>query len=160
MVEQRVQIAREVIGNTPYITIATASKDGMPWNTPVFSAFDAQYNFFWASDRNAQHSKNIEENRNVFLAIYDSTRPPGTNRGRGISIQAKVFILTEEKDIEEALHILSKRQGEEPREGRAHEFLGNYPRRIYKAVPEKVWVNEHGDVDGNFIDIRVEIELF
>ena len=40
-----------------------------------------------------------------------------------------------------------------------NEFLENYPRRVYKAVPEKFWINGDGKVKGNYIDIRVEIDL-
>ena len=35
----------------------------------------------------------------------------------------------------------------------------NAPIRLYKAVPEKIWVNRESEVDGNYIDIRVEIDL-
>lgn len=40
------QRAREIIQNTIYITIATVCEDGSPWNTPVYAAFDDQFNFF------------------------------------------------------------------------------------------------------------------
>jgi len=33
------------------------------------------------------------------------------------------------------------------------------PRRVYKAVLEKVWINGEGDVNGEYIDTRVEIIL-
>jgi len=35
--------------------------------------------------------------------------------------------------------------------------LGEFPRRIFKFVPEKVWVNSEGDVNGNFVDTRIDI---
>jgi hypothetical protein len=36
------------------------------------------------------------------------------------------------------------------------EYLGDKPRRIYKVVPQKIWLNDDGDVNGNFIDTRKE----
>lgn len=147
---------KQILQKILYITIATSTKDGMPWNSPVYSAYDENYNFYWASDQNGQHSKNIKENPNVFLVIYDSTAPEGT--GEGVYVQAKAYELTDEKEILHALSILDKRVGK-TKERHAEEFLGNYPRRVYKAVPEKFWMNSDGEVNGNFIDIRVEVDL-
>ncbi len=147
--------AREIISKILYITIATSTKDGRPWNSPVYSAFDDNYNFYWASDQNSQHSKNIKENNLVFIVIYDSTVPEGT--GEGVYIQAKAYELTDEKEIEYALKYLYGRKNEKPR--KFSEFLRKFPRRIYKAVPEKIWVNTEGDIDGNYVDKREEIKL-
>lgn len=148
--------AKEIISKILYITVATATKDGIPWNSPLYSAFDEDYNFYWVSDQNGQHSKNIEENDKVFLAIYDSTVPEGT--GEGVYIQAKAHKLTDEDDIQKALGHLYRRIGKDPHKREASEFLGNYPQRIYKAVLEKVWINDDGKVNGNYIDIRREIK--
>ncbi|MBA3723263.1 MAG: pyridoxamine 5'-phosphate oxidase family protein [Candidatus Levybacteria bacterium] len=149
--------AREIIEQILYITIATASKDGKPWNAPVYSASDKEYNFYWASDQNGQHSQNIADNGHVFLVIYDSTVPEGT--GEGVYIKAKAYALTEKTEIAEALGYLYRRKNQDPKKREVKEFLGSYPRRIYKAVPEKVWMNSGGEKNGNFIDIRVEIDL-
>jgi len=148
--------AKRIIEKILYITIATSTKDGKPWNSPVYSAFDQKYNFYWASWRENQHSKNIKENNNIFLAIYDSTVPEGT--GEGVYIQAKAYVLTDENEILNALEILDKRVGK-TKERNASEFLGEYPRRVYKAVPEKVWMNDVGEINGNYIDKRIEIKL-
>lgn len=128
----------------------------MPWNSPVYSAFDQNYNFYWASDQNGQHSKNIKENPDVFLVIYDSTAAEGT--GEGVYVKAKAYELTDEEEILHALEVLDKRVGK-TKERDAKAFLEDYPRRVYKAVPEKFWMNSDGDVNGNYIDIRVEVEL-
>ena len=52
---------------------------------------------------------------------------------------------------------MRKKQDSEKR--KPNEFLKDYPRRVYKAVPEKVWINSDGEVNGNFIDIRLEVDL-
>ncbi len=151
----RAQKAKEIISNILYVTIATASKTGEPWNTPVYSSFDENYNFFWASWVGAQHSKNIRENPAVFLVIYDSTVPEG--KGEGVYIKAKAQELTDIREIEAAAERHYARKNKTPR--KAEEFLGDYPRRMYKAVPEQAWVNLDADVKGNHIDTRKEITL-
>jgi general stress protein 26 len=67
--------AKEIISKILYITIATVTPEGKPWNSPVYSAFDEDYNFYWNSWKENQHSKNIERNNDIFIVIYDSTLP-------------------------------------------------------------------------------------
>lgn len=147
--------AKKIIEKILYITIATVSKDGQPWNSPVYSAFDEGYTFYWASWKESQHSKNIAENNRVFLVIYDSTVSEGA--GEGVYILAKAYELKDTREITHALSKLYGRVGKKPR--KFNEFLEKHPRRVYKAVPEKVWVNADGEVNGNYIDIRKEISL-
>lgn len=150
--------AKKVISRILYITIASVSKDGIPWNSPVYSAFDENYNFFWASDQNGQHSKNIADNSNIFIVIYDSTVPEGT--GFGVYIKARAYMLIETDEIKNALTYLDGRvHKKKDTKTRVAEFQGDNPRRVYKAVPEEVWVNSDGDVNGKFIDTRIKIDL-
>lgn len=151
-----VQKAKEIISKIIYCTIATTSKDGQPWNTPVYSAYDAQYNFYWTSDQNGQHSRNIAENDKVFLVIYDSTVPEGT--GEGVYVQATAKALTDIEEVRKASKLLAGRKNKEPRS--PEQYLGEYPRRIYKATPIKFWMNSDGQVNGNYIDTRVEVDMF
>jgi nitroimidazol reductase NimA-like FMN-containing flavoprotein (pyridoxamine 5'-phosphate oxidase superfamily) len=149
--------AKQVIEQINYLNLATISKDNLPWNSAVCFGYDKNYNFYWASDTHAQHSKNIAVHNNVFLTIYDSTRKPGTNAGRGVFIQAKAFVIEENEEIKHALECLYRRIRNI--EEKPNEFLGEYPRRFYKAVPEKVWVNVNGERNGKYIDAREEIKL-
>jgi len=147
--------AKKVINDILYITIATVDKNNQPWNSPVYSAFDENYNFYWTSWRENQHSKNIAENEKVFVVIYDSTVPEGT--GFGVYMKGKARQL-EKKDIIEILKSLTlmySRKSKKPR--KPEEFLGLLPRRIYKFVPEQIWVNSEGDIKGNYVDSRVDI---
>ena len=144
--------AKQIIEKIIYITLATCSKDGQSWNSPVFAFHDESSNFYWASWIKNQHSKNIRENPHVFIVIYDSTAPEGT--GKGVYIKAKAYELNEQHVIEQALSYRNKKVIRE-----AKAFMGDYPRRIYKAVPEKVWINGNGEVNGNDVDIRMEVSL-
>ena len=154
---ENIDRAKQIISEIIYITIASVSKEGLPWNTPVYSAFDSSYNFFWASDKNGQHSQNVRNNPNVFLVIYTPTAPEGT--GKGVYVKAKAVELTDEAEIKRGIALLYSRKGQDPAKRKPDEFLGEYPRRIYKAVPEKFWINGKGDVNGNYIDTRAEINL-
>lgn len=147
--------AKKVISDILYITIATCDKNGQPWNTPVYSAFDKSYHFYWASWNKNQHSKNIKENKNVFVVIYDSTVPEGAGfgvymRGRARQLEAKDI-----GEIVKALKLLYSRTSKKHR--KPEEFLGLLPRRIYTFTPEQVWVNDEGTVKGNFVDSRIDI---
>lgn len=149
------EIAKKIINKIIYITIASVTKDGLPWNSPVYSAFDSEYNFYWRSNKESQHSKNIKENNNIFIAIYDSTVPWG--EGRGVFIQAKAYEITNEDEIVNGLAVLDKRAGKTI--GDASEYMNDNPRRVYKAVPEKIWINDGSKVNGKYVDIRIEVNL-
>ena len=150
--------ARQIIQKILYITVATVSKDGSVWNSPVYFAFDDRYNFYWNSWKENQHSKNIEANPNVFIVIYDSTLPEGT--GEGVYIQAKAHVLSDKHEIERARALLQERKNKPSSKLRSpEEFMGEFPRRVYKAVPEKVWMNGEGEINGNYIDTRIAVEL-
>jgi general stress protein 26 len=103
--------AKEIIEKIQYITIATVSKDGEPWNTPVYSAYDEDYNFYWISWKENQHSKNIAENNQVFSVIYDSTVPEGT--GEGVYIRQKRMRSMTKKKLNMRSSISTDSLGEE-----------------------------------------------
>jgi len=147
--------AKKVIEDIIYITIATCDSDGQPWNSPVYSAFDKEYQFYWASWKENQHSRNIRENKNVFVVIYDSTVPEST--GFGVYMRGTAYQLGKRNMVEiiKALKLLYVRKEKKPK--KPEEFLGILPRRIYKFVPEQIWVNSCGDIKGNFVDSRTDI---
>ena len=89
--------------------------------------------------------------------IYDSKAPEGT--GEGVYMKAKAEMLTSPDEIAKALAYLSIRKNQDPKKRSPNEFLGDYPRRVYKAIPEQVWINGDGEVGGNYIDIRMEVDL-
>src|SRR6187551_3580918 len=80
------QIAQVIVRSLLYVTVATTSSVGEPWNSPVYSAYDDRGNFYWTSSPLAQHSRNIDQNGRAFLAIYDSMVPAG--KGEGVYIEA------------------------------------------------------------------------
>ncbi len=147
--------AKEIISKIIYVTVATVSKAGEPWNSPVYSAFDENYIFYWVSPTATQHSKNIKENGKAFLVIYDSTAPEGT--GDGVYIKAKASEVRDLRELARAFKLLYARKNKKMR-GIAY-VLKKSPLRIYKAVPEKVWLNTFEKIGEHSVDGRIEVKL-
>lgn len=149
--------AERIIRTIEYLTIASVCPDGKPWNTPVYTAYDEQLNFYWASWVENQHSRNIEINPNVFLVMYDSRTPAGT--GEGVYFQAQARSLKEQdaEEISSARHLLGLRAKNVKDD--AEKFIEGNPRRIFKASPQMAWVNGDGKENGEFVDIRHSLNL-
>jgi pyridoxine/pyridoxamine 5'-phosphate oxidase len=62
---------------SPYMTLATADAEGVPWASPVWYATEDGRDFYWVSDPNARHSRNIAQRPEIALVIFDSTVTPG-----------------------------------------------------------------------------------
>jgi nitroimidazol reductase NimA-like FMN-containing flavoprotein (pyridoxamine 5'-phosphate oxidase superfamily) len=148
------ETAADTIKKVLYLTLATVTPEHHPWNSPVYGAYDAHLNFYWASWMENTHSQNIQANGKVFFVIYNSTAPEGS--GVGVYIQARAEALEDPEEIATALKYYYGRKNKTPRS--AHEFTGMYPRRVYKAVPEKIWINSEDRINGNFVDSRRELK--
>lgn len=147
--------AAEIIEEVVYITVATASDDGDPWNSPVFSAYDRNYTFYWGSHTDSQHSRNIRSNGRAFLVIYDSTVPAGT--GEGVYIRASAAEVTEPSEVAAAHRLLRDRRPVPF--WKPDDIGGDAPIRLFKAVPDRVWMNDDGEVNGTYIDKRTAVTL-
>ena len=147
--------AKYIVENIKYVTVATVSEDGQPWNAPVFCAYDQNYNFYWGSYKDSQHAKNLHVNNKAFLVIYDSTVEAG--QGEGVYLEAEVTELTDGSEIQKAHRLLQDRSPV-PYWG-LDEFEDDTPIALYKAKPFKAWMNGEGEIDGHYIDIRKEIKI-
>ena len=149
--------AREIVKRILYITIATVSSEGKPWNSPVYSAFDTEGNFYWTSASEAQHSRNIDANGDVFLVIYDSTVPEGT--GKGVYVEAHAQVLADPAEIVEARRHSSLRAGL-PLDDGPDRFREGGIRQVYRATPKRLWIND-AERRGDAVvrDARVQLPL-
>jgi uncharacterized protein YhbP (UPF0306 family) len=153
--QELVQRAKKVIDEILYLTLATCDNNNQPWNSPVYSAFDKNYNFYWASWKENQHSRNIHENGNVFAVIYDSTVPEGTGFGVYMKGKARQLEKNDFVEIMKSLKLLYLRKSKKVK--KPEEFLGLLPRRIYKFVPEQVWVNADENIQSHAVDTKIDI---
>lgn len=145
--------AAELIATCHYLNVATAEND-RPWNTPVFAVPDEQLSFYWSSWTEAVHSTNIQTNPNVFITLYDSTRPRGTNNYRCLYLQCVARVVTDRHEAERAYDLVYPG---EPVDLEA--FLDAGLKRFYHATPEKAWLNclSERDLTPATIKMRVEV---
>lgn len=76
-------LAKSIIVNNQYFTLATCDKNSNPWACVAAYTFDTHYNFYFISKPNSQHIKNIKINKKGVIAIYDSTQ----QFGEGVGLQ-------------------------------------------------------------------------
>lgn len=145
----------EILSRIRYATLATVTAEGQPWNTPVAALHDDKLNVYWISDTEGQHSRNVRANGQVFIVVYDSTVPEG--EGEGVYLKARAYELS---DPEEIRVIRRMKKGPGGHDDPAPFVDGGGVRRIYKAVPERIWMNDAQIERGVFIrDYRVELSL-
>jgi len=158
-VENKAEKAEEISKEIRYLVIATSSKDGKPWISPVFYAFDDDYNLYWVSSKNSRHSELIRENPKVAVVIFNSTK--GEGKGDAVYIEANVQELTDEKEIEEAMKFYDSRASKpELRVKDPQNVVGEKEWRLYKATPKMVFKSSDPvEVNGQRIDTRNQIDL-
>ncbi len=145
--------AADIIRRIQYITVASVTPDARPWNSPVQAVFDDELNWYWFSDKEGRHSRNVKDNGEVFLVIYDSTVPEG--QGVGVYFEASAVELTDTAEVIKARRL----KHEDVRADPGH-FLGPAVRRVYKGMPRRVWTNDIERRGSSFIrDFRVELKL-
>lgn len=146
--------AAEVIKQILYLTLATSSSDGKPWNSPVARFYDNDLNFYWFSDKQSIHSTNIRNNENVFAVIYDSTMAEGT--GEAVYMEGTAHEVNDENEVEQ---IVSWQSGS--MKVSFGQVMGDSIHRFYKFTPLRIWMNDdQKDENGDYIkDIRVEVPI-
>lgn len=145
--------ARQIVDKVKYLTLATVDADGNPWNAPVFGMCDEDFNCYRGSYRGAQHSKNIEQNGKVYITVYDSTVAPGT--GWGVYIRGVASKVEDPEEISRLYELMKPRHDDDfwPLET----LSGDGPVRFYKATKQAVWMNDGGEAEGVYVDVRRQL---
>ncbi|EKD86958.1 MAG: hypothetical protein ACD_37C00091G0004 [uncultured bacterium] len=151
--------AKQIISDNIYCVVASCSKDGKPWISPVFYGHDEDYNIYWISDKASRHSSLIKNNPQVAIVIFNSQAPKG--KGDGVYFEAMVEEISDKEEAEKAFRIRDKRaKVAEFKVKRVEEVIGNGQWRVYKAVPYSVSKLGNGEyVNGQYVDKRYEIKL-
>ena len=157
--KDHVKEAKQIISSNIYMTIASASKSGKPWVSPVFFAYDNRYNLYWVSNKDSKHSILLSKNHSAAIVIFDSRALEG--EGDGVYFETKVKELKEKGEIEKAMKILNERiTKEEFRIKKIDEVISKGVWRIYKAIPNNVFKLTEGEViDGQYVDKKIKIKL-
>ncbi len=153
MTPERLERARQILAQVHHPAIATVNVDGSPLNTPVFGVFNAQLHLFWSSAPDSTHSQNIRRDGQVFVVVFDSRQGHG-----GVYMAAQAQELNDTRHINYAYALL---RASNPKMGSVERSMGNGPQRLYRAIPNKFWVNvSTKDEEGYVIrDQRLEVSL-
>ena len=136
-------VARRIIDDASYMTLATADADGRPWATPVWFAERDLREFIWVSRPGTQHSRNIAERRDIALVVFDSSVPPG--EGVGVYVEA-VASEVDDGERADALAVYTARsvaRGIRPWD--ESDVTGASQFRLYRAVASRMWVLDEHD---------------
>jgi len=157
--EELVERVKTTIAQIKYITIATVSKEGEPWNAPTFFAYDEKYHLYWGSPKGSQHSQNIRANGMAYIVIYDSTVEPGT--GKGVYMKTRARVLTNLDAARYAFDVIMKRRGDIPYwpYWEFEEYAPEQPIELFTAEPYQIFTNGGIMVNDVYVDSRVEVKL-
>jgi hypothetical protein len=136
-------LARAIVDGGRYMTIATADAGGVPWVSPVWYAPAGYSEFFWVSDPEARHSRNIAVRREVSVVIFDSGATIGT--GRGVYVAA----VAEEvggSELDRGIEVFSRRSVEQGAAAWTLEDVRPPARlRLYRASALETYIGDRND---------------
>lgn len=157
--DEYIEKAKKIISENIYMTIATATKDGRPWISPVFFAYNENYNLFWVSNKDSLHSRLVRDNPQVAIVIFNSQAPEG--EGDGVYFESTVIELEDKNEIKQAIELLGKRvTKEEFKVKRIEEVTSEGVWKIYRATPVKISKLTKGEfINGQYVDRRIDIRL-
>jgi nitroimidazol reductase NimA-like FMN-containing flavoprotein (pyridoxamine 5'-phosphate oxidase superfamily) len=136
-------LARTLVAENSYLTLATADAAGIPWATPVWFAPRDLDLFVWASKPGARHSLNIAENPRVSLVIFDSSKAPGEGSALYVVADAE---LVDGATFDEALAVYNARSVERGLPEWDSTKLSEPARhRLYRAVTVEAFVLDDHD---------------
>jgi len=154
-------IVKHIITTSTYLTLATT--DGKkPWANAVFFASDKELNLYFTSYNNSRHIKNILQNPNVSVAIFDSHIVPGTG-AQGVQIEATCQRVTGEA-LPEAIEVVYTKRFPDQKERAKRDLSAEHfslldsvgrTDHIYKIVPKHFYILDKKVGK----DMRIEVKM-
>jgi uncharacterized protein YhbP (UPF0306 family) len=129
--------ARAIIDTTLYLVLGTVDPDGRPWSSPVYFAPGGDRTFYWLSDSETRHSRNVAERPDVSIVVFDSTVAP--YHGRAVYALGQARELSG-SDLEQALAAYPRPGGEGVTRFAADEVSPPEQYRLYEATATDLWV--------------------
>lgn len=151
-----VSAVREVFRRNSFCVIATASRAGEPWLSPVFFNYGSDFTIVWESAADALHSQYIRHNPRVAIFIKDAaSKAPA----RDVYIEATAREVPAER-MAEALQVWQ--EGPHGQSDRARRQPGDYadgkPLRLYEAQIDRLYILDETVVDDYRVDVRTELD--
>ncbi|OGM01885.1 hypothetical protein A2115_00345 [Candidatus Woesebacteria bacterium GWA1_41_8] len=157
MIKDLNKLARKIVETNQYLTMATSDKNGSPWTAAVVYSYDKDWNFYFVSIPSSKHCQNIENNKRVVVAIFDSHQLFG--EGVGLQIEGEAIMV----DIKDTPKVATIYFGRIYPYGKVTHNAGQYIKRFmkkgelyrfYKIRPTKFWMND----PNSKIDLRVGVK--
>jgi hypothetical protein len=143
-------IARDMVDDGSYMTLATADHAGRPWASPVWYAHAGYREFFWVSSPEARHSRNLAGRPQTGIVIFDSRAPIGT--GQAVYLDATAEEATGD-DVPRGIEVFSEKSRARGASGWSLADVQSPARlRLYRANASEAFV-----LDGR--DQRISVQI-
>lgn len=129
--------AQALLDANRYLTLGTVGADGRPWTSPVYFAATGLREFYWASEADARHSRNLAARPQVSLVVFDSSVLP--YRGRALYADATAGELHGD-DLDRGLREYPGPRDRDTTTLTWDDVTGSSPYRLYRATASDVWV--------------------
>lgn len=122
----------ECMRSTNYCCITTVDEKGV-WASPVYFAWDEQFNLYFISMPHVRHMQNISKNPKVAVAIYKTEQKGDV---LGIQLEGKAYIVENDDEKKKAHKIYYGRVGSLAQ----NEFAMHDPKWLFvKITPEQIY---------------------
>jgi nitroimidazol reductase NimA-like FMN-containing flavoprotein (pyridoxamine 5'-phosphate oxidase superfamily) len=145
-----------ILRKQQFCVLAAASRDGQPCVAPVYYNYDDALNLVWESSHRARHSQAITENSRVAVVVADLV---SGDPARALYIDARAAEVPS-SSLDEALRVFREgpHDSVESRKARLEDYAANQPLRLYRAMPEHVYVlHVTRTPNGRRVDEREEV---
>jgi uncharacterized protein YhbP (UPF0306 family) len=140
-------LAAELLDASPLCAIATVSSSSHAHVNTAYFAWSADFHLVWMSEPHARHSRNLDRNNTVAIAVFDSRQTWG-EPDRGIQLFGSA-VEAEGRGVERAQAVYAERFS------RVHEFdLSAYNLYVFRARRLKLFA-EHALGTGVFVTAKV-----
>ncbi len=129
--------ARDLLDTNRYLTLGTVDADGRPWTSPVYFAPGGDREFYWASEVDARHSRNIAGRPRVSIVVFDSTVAP--YHGRAVYAVGEARELSG-GDIDRGLEFYPGSDGRGGAPVARDDVEAPSAYRLYRATASDLWV--------------------
>lgn len=129
--------ARSLLEVNRYLTLGTVDQAGRPWTSPVYFAATPDWSFYWMSETDARHSRNLAERPDVSLVVFDSTVAP--HHGRALYAAGKAHQLPDD-EVDAGLRAYPGPGRPEAAASTRDDVTGPSPYRLFRATAAELWV--------------------
>ena len=125
----------------PQCVVATTDDTGQPWAVCVAFGHDNQFNIFWRSVRDTEHSRHLRARPDIAICIFSDTDERGEF---GLYLKAKAHEVTDPAEAQRLLEHLAARKNRSPED--PAKYQNPSPLRLYYATVTAAWINDDSHV--------------